>query len=198
MNFVAHAVVAWRERAEAPFAFGAMVPDLSRFAQRVEPQPDRDADVMRAGVAAHHRADAAFHDHELFRAWTDVVAESTPGNRRGAKAAAHVAVELAIDGLLLDEAATAPYDEALDWAVPAFDGTWRQVVARMRTGEILEAYGDPDHIAERVVAVLGRRPRLAPLAPDPADLGAALTAVVPGIRRELAGLLHGVSESSLM
>ena len=198
MNFVAHAVVAWRERAEAPFAFGAMVPDLTRIAQRAEPQPSRDAEVMRAGIAAHHRADSAFHDHELFRTWTDDVAAATPGSRRGAKAAAHVAVELAIDGLLVEDAATAPYDDALDWAAPVFDGTWQQVVARMRTGDILEAYGNPDRIAGTVAVVMRRRPRLAPIVPEPGDLSAALTAVVPAIRRALPGLLDGVSESSLM
>src|SRR3954471_7758778 len=177
MNFVGHAVVAWRERAEPAFAFGAMVPDLRRFARGEHPDPRRDVDALRDGMAAHHRADAAFHDHPLFREWMAAVQEALPGNPRGARAAAHVAVELTIDGELLRRGAAGAYGDALAWAAPSFAGTWGDVVARMRTGEIVEAYGSPAAIAGRVVAVLGRRPRLAPLAPAAGDLAEALDAV---------------------
>lgn len=198
MNFVGHAVVAWRERAEPAFAFGAMVPDLSRFARREEPVPSRHGDVLRQGIAAHHRADAAFHDHPMFRAWMADVRDALPGSGRGGLAAAHVAVELLIDGALLEAGAAGAYDDALAWAQPAFEGTWDEVVSRMRTGEILEAYASPAGVAERAVAVVRRRPRLAPLAPETADLTAAAAGVRPAVVCGLSQLLHEVSERSLM
>jgi acyl carrier protein phosphodiesterase len=174
------------------------VPDLSRFARREEPVPSSHGDELRQGIAAHHRADAAFHDHPLFTSWMAEVRHALPSSGRGGLAAAHVAVELLIDGALLDAGAAGAYDDALAWAQPSFDGTWDEVVSRMRTGEIIEAYRRPDGVAERVVAVLRRRPRLAPLAPAPADLAAAVAGVSPSVLRGLSQLLDEVSERSLM
>ena len=181
MNFVGHAVVAGRERTEAAFAFGAMVPDLRRFARREDAAPTRDADTLVAGVRSHHRIDAAFHDHELFRAWMAGVVSAMPAPDRGARAAAHVAVELAIDGLLLDGGVAGAYDDALEWALLSFDGAWLEAVERMRTGEIVEAYRTADGIAARVVGVMNRRPRLRRLDVDERALAAAVASVIPSI-----------------
>src|SRR4051812_8057419 len=101
-----------------------MVPDLRRFAHREEATPIRDGGTLAEGVVSHHRIDAAFHDHQLFRGWMAGVVAAMPVPDRGARAAAHVAVELAIDGLLLNAGSAAPYDDALEWALPSFDGAW--------------------------------------------------------------------------
>ena len=196
MNFVGHAVVAWRERAEPAYAFGAMVPDLRRFARREDPLPTRDAGALAAGVLSHHRADAAFHDHKLFRSWMADVVAAMPAPDRGARAAAHVAVELAIDGLLLDGGEAAAYGDALDWARPSFDGAWHELVTRMDTGEIIEAYRTADGIAARVVGVMNRRPRLARLAVDRHALTTAVASVIPKIEGWLPDLLHDVEVAS--
>jgi len=192
VNFVGHAVVAGAERGSDAYAFGAMVPDLRRFAAG-EPLPMTDA-AVDAGITSHHRVDAAFHDHELFRAWTAELVASMPVADRGARAAAHVAVELAIDGVLLRGDAAA-YEGALRWAAATVDGAWADVVARMRLGAIVDAYGTADGVADRVVSVMERRPRLRPIAPRRGDLAVAVAAVLPSIEPAVHGLVAELSIS---
>jgi hypothetical protein len=198
VNFVAHAVVAWRERSEPAFAFGAMVPDLSRLTRRAPCEPARDALLVTTGVAAHHRADAAFHDHPTFKAWMATLVEHMPSPDRGARAAAHVAVELLIDGVLLERAAAGAYDEALRWGDDALDGAWGDLVARMRVGDIVAAYRTADGVAERVARILQRRPRLAGLGVTAEPLARAVRAVEPDVRDGAETLVTAVSEHSLM
>lgn len=188
MNFVGHAVVAGRARAAAPFVFGAMVPDLRRFAMGEELAVD-DEPTVHDGVAAHHRTDAAFHDDPRFKAWMAELVASMPEANRGARAAAHVAVELAIDGLLLDAGATDDYDRALAWAGTATVGRWRDVVHRMQAGTVVDAYASASGIADRVVSVMERRPRLRPIAPDRGHLAVAVDAVLPSIAPALPALV---------
>jgi hypothetical protein len=198
VNFVAHAVVAHRERADPAFAFGAMVPDLARLARRAPLAPSCRGDVVTAGVAAHHRADAAFHDHPTFKAWMATVVDHLPAPDRGARAAAHVAVELLVDGVLLERGGAGAYEDALAWAGDSVDGAWGALVARMRTGDIVAAYGSPDGIGERVAGILQRRPRLARLGVTAGPLADAVRAVEPDVRAGAATLVTTVSEHSLM
>jgi acyl carrier protein phosphodiesterase len=198
VNFVAHAVVAHRERAEPAYAFGAMVPDLLRLARRAPLEPTRHGDVVIAGVAAHHRADAVFHDHPTFKAWMATLVDNMPAADRGARAAAHVAVELLVDGVLLDRGDAAAYDHALAWAGDNLDGTWAELVARMRIGDIVVAYRSPDGVAERVAGIMQRRPRLARLGVTAAPLAHAVRAVEPAVRDGIETLVTDVSERSLM
>ena len=119
MNFVAHAVVAG---SPAPFAFGAMVPDLVKL---VRGAPlEIDSAELHAGVRSHHAVDSAFHDDATFKAWMRVVREELGGTRI-AYAAAHVGVELAMDGVLLERGRTAAFDGAMGWAEVELDGPWR-------------------------------------------------------------------------
>jgi len=198
VNFVAHAVVAHRERPEAAYAFGAMVPDLLRLTRRAPLEPSRHADVVTAGIAAHHRADAAFHDHPTFKAWMATLVDAMPEPDRGARAAAHVAVELLLDGVLLDHDAAGAYDDALAWATDCIDGTWGELVARMRVGDIVAAYATPEGVAERVAGIMSRRPRLARLGVTPGPLADAVRAVEPAVRAGAETLVTTVSECSLM
>ena len=195
MNFVGHAVVAGHERDDAAFAFGAMVPDLSRFAGRA-PLPRTDARAaLDAGVESHHRVDAVFHDHPRFRSWMATVVAAMPVPDRGSRAAAHVAVELAIDGALLRAGRAAAYDRALRWASGAVGvGPWGEVVDRMRRGAVVEAYGSPEAIADRVVSVLERRPRLRRLGVDRAALATAVAAVLPELEPAVPDLVLELSE----
>jgi hypothetical protein len=198
VNFVAHAVVAHRERPEAAYAFGAMVPDLLRLVRRAPLEPSRSAAAVTAGIAAHHRADAAFHDHPTFKAWMATLVEHMPEPDRGARAAAHVAVELLLDGVLLGQGEAGAYGDALAWAGDALDGTWGELVARMRVGDIVVAYGSADGVAERVAGIMQRRPRLARLGVTAGPLAEAVRAVEPAVRAEAETLVTAMSECSLM
>ena len=192
MNFVAHAVVAGRERDLPAFAFGAMVPDLRRMARA--PLELAHVDVA-AGVAAHHRADAAFHASPRFKRWMADVVAAMPADTRGARAAAHVAVELAIDGRLLAAEAVAAYRHAVDWAGDAVVGPWATLVDHLRGGDLLDAYATPDGIAGRVVGIMRRRPRLVAIVPDAAELAIGVDAVLPSIERELDAVLDEISRA---
>jgi acyl carrier protein phosphodiesterase len=191
VNFVAHAVVAGRQRDEPAFAFGAMVPDLQRLAR--EPL-DHPSDDLAAGVAAHHRADAAFHESPAFKAWMALVVAGMEERGRGARAAAHVAVELAIDGHLLATGGARSYDDALGWAAGELDGRWALLVDRMHAGEVVDAYATPAGIASRVVGVMLRRPRLAPITPDVDDLAAGIAAARPAIVAGADEIVAAVSD----
>jgi hypothetical protein len=149
--------------------------------------------VVAAGVESHHRADAAFHDSAMFKAWMRTVVAAMSAQDRGARAAAHVAVELAIDGHLLATDATNPYDDALTWAAGALDGSWSVLVERMRAGDVVDAYRTADGIASRVVGVMRRRPRLAPITPAVPDLARGVVVVLPAIVEGLDELLEEVS-----
>lgn len=181
MNFIAHAVVAG---APAPFAFGAMVPDLTKLV-RGAPLGITSDDVD-AGVRSHHAVDSAFHDHPTFKAWMRIVRDEMGGTRI-AYAAAHVGVELAMDGVLLERAQTAAFDGAMAWAEVALVGPWREIA--QRAPEVVDAYRTPAGVARRTAGAISRRPRLSRLALDERDLARAIAVVVPDIESGLDALL---------
>lgn len=176
MNFVGHIVVADRTAGGASTAhlLGAAAPDLARMA-RVPVTVDGSAD-FRAGVEAHHRADATFHDLPWFREQNRaLVSELTArGVRRGpARGAAHVLIELLLDGALLarDEHAEtfapawASLSDADDAALGMVDaeqhGRWVDFLGRLTDRLVPAAYGDPAYAADRTAGTLSWRPRLA-------------------------------------
>src|SRR5687768_8762401 len=86
-----------------------MLPDLASMAG-VRLDTTELPDDVAAGVRHHYAADAAFHGHESFIRLLRTVrtALADAGVARGpARAAAHVGVELALDGWLLAEVAHA-------------------------------------------------------------------------------------------
>lgn len=181
MNFVAHAVVAGEP---APFAFGAMVPDLLKL---VRGAPlGIDSDHVAAGMRAHHAVDGAFHDHLTFKRWMRVVRDELGGTRI-AYAAAHVGVELAMDGVLLERGMTIAFDGAIDWARGELDGPWRELVER--APEVVDAYRTPAGVARRTAGAISRRPRLSRLVLDERDLARAIEVVLPAIESDLDALL---------
>lgn len=181
MNFVAHAVVAGEP---APFAFGAMVPDLVKLV-RGAPLDTESADV-HAGVRSHHVVDRAFHEHDTFKAWMRVVRDELGGTRI-AYAAAHVGVELAMDGVLLERERTAAFDDAMAWAREELAGPWRELAER--APDVVDAYRTPIGVARRTCGAISRRPRLSRLALDEHDLARAIAVVLPEIERDLDAVL---------
>lgn len=182
MNFFGHAVVAsWTSRSPA-FLLGAMVPDFCSIvrARLLEVTHDEIA----AGVAHHHATDAIFHDAPTFlELCTLGVSDLTAlGVDRGsARAVAHVATELLLDGELIDgDAPHEEYLEALASARAERLGTclvfrriehaprFQQLRSRLEDWGIPKDYADPGFVAERVAGALRNRPRLCLSADDEA------------------------------
>jgi hypothetical protein len=177
VNWYAHAVVAERCFSSPLAVLGAMLPDFaSALRVRLAAPPDA---AIAAGVRLHGETDAAFHAAPEFLALQAEGRERllAAGLARGAaRAAAHVGVELALDGWLARRGPrSALYDAAVDAASAlaepgllfreGFDAErWRMHCARLREGELPEAYARPERCAIAVERTLERRPRLA-LAP---------------------------------
>ena len=104
MNFVGHAMAACWEQDDPRFVLGAMLPDLAPMCgARMDAVIDA---VIAAGVACHHRVDAAFHQCEAFASLCGQARGRlhAAGLARGpVLAAAHVGVELLLDGCWLDD-----------------------------------------------------------------------------------------------
>ena len=191
MNFVAHAVVAANEGRPA-YVFGAMVPDLRAFTRgETLTPPLADQHHVDAGIRSHHRVDSAFHADLRFKAWMAEVSEQM-GNTRAARAAAHVAVELAMDGQLLDAQRAGPFYDALAWASDTLSGPWSALVERLAGDELVDAYRTPEGVARRTVGAISRRPRLSRLELD-VD---ALTTAIANTGASIASGLDDVLRSA--
>lgn len=212
MNFVAHTLVAHRV-ATAPstaLLLGAAAPDLARMA-RVPVATTGSADHL-AGVATHHRTDAVFHDLAWFRDHNRrLVGDLTDrGLRRGpARGAAHVLIELLLDGALLtdlDHAATfggpweamsAPDHDALAVVDSAHHDRWIDFLDRLTSRLDPAAYGDPVYAADRTTNTLARRPRLALTDDEAATLRHVAADLQPTIVAESDHVLLRTAEAVL-
>lgn len=174
VNLFGHAAIAAWRSPEPEIALGAMLPDLVGLARVRAPEPCSDA--MRAGIALHHETDRIFHASEPFVALcARALAALTEGGlaRTSARAAAHVGIELLLDGELGDDLGardafgsalaltTERLDDALAWRDTDDPSRVRVVAARLLAADIPDAYRDPDLVAARLFHILARRPRLA-------------------------------------
>jgi hypothetical protein len=198
VNFVGHAIVARWEDADPRHGAGAMLPDLARMCGA--PTPSTHDEIVLAGVRCHHRVDAAFHDSPQFLALMrdarrDLLERGVP--RAASLAAAHVGVELLLDGAWLSAPTLAPAfhaaasgarriaDTALAW--PDAETHARFVVLCERLPEIAEGYASAEIVGERVVRILARRPRL-----DPGSAAPAISAWAKGAARQVASTAAGL------
>jgi acyl carrier protein phosphodiesterase len=176
VNFVAHVVVAARAEGVASTAFllGAAAPDLVRMAGL--PMVAEGPPGFLAGVSAHRRTDAAFHESDWFRTHNRALVADlgARGLRRGqARGAAHVLIELLLDGVVLaDDAHAATFavawdalgrvdDDALSMVSPEHHQHWTAFLGQLTTRLDPAAYADPSYAADRTSGTLSRRPRLA-------------------------------------
>lgn len=174
MNFLAHLEVARRRFGDGDTAplLGAMLPDLISVTSLKVGPLDRWPAAAAAGIECHRRTDEAFHADGRFVTGMAAIRDDLMdvGLARGpARAAAHVAWELLLDGALIGPGQTREaYLRALAtptaaWS-PAGDrdelAVWHEVVRRYRERE-LPVDVTPATVAERVIGLLGRRPRLA-------------------------------------
>ncbi len=198
MNFLGHTHVALAGGDDDPgFVLGAVLPDLApmagiRLAARQLEGPLGD------GVRCHLRADAAFHADPRFvtgsralrRALAARGVESGP-----ARAVGHAGWELLLDGTLVATEAEEAFRGALaqgERALPALaDGDrkrWAAFLARRRSSSGLH-YDDPAWVADRLYAMLARRPRLALPAGQVPLVADVLAAQAPAVREVAAAVL---------
>jgi hypothetical protein len=194
VNFFGHAVVACGVSDAPAFLLGAMAPDLLPLCGAV-PGGDTSPEVT-AGQAHHLSVDAAFHAGSAFTslcAWATVALRERGLPRGPARGAAHVGIELLLDGLLAAETrARAAYARSLDdadgarspfvWTDDRSRRRWSDLMARLRTGAVPDAYRDPEFVTARVIGALRSRPRLAIAPPDEA----VLRAFVPELATRVA------------
>ena len=175
MNFFAHATVACWERGEPEYVLGSMLPDFATMTgTRLHSAGHVD---VAAGMVLHRVSDAAFHQSPRFGAlclagtrWL-----RDHGVSRGpARGAAHVGVELLLDGVLVGDARVCErYTAALDagaspalratlrWHAGDGDRRWQRLQSRLAAHGAPLEYGRPEVVAERVTRALSARPRLA-------------------------------------
>jgi acyl carrier protein phosphodiesterase len=164
VNFFGHLIAAEWIRPSSRFGLGAMFPDLLPMCG-AKPADPLDPELA-AGVAFHHRTDAAFHDRPAF---VDLTREARTwlldnGVARGpALGAAHVGIELLLDGVLADDEVgsfAAALQEPVQWHSPVDAARFSQLCHGLLAAGVPASYADPEAVAVRLVRILGRRPRL--------------------------------------
>lgn len=172
MNFFGHATVAtWSAESPSTYVLGAMLPDFASISRARSLTPV-EPEVAR-GIALHHRTDEVFHAAPSFVALMADARErfTHAGLPSGAaRAAAHIGVELLLDGTLVGESllgrAYLEAMHALREEHVAFGSAedaarfWR-FHERARGYGIPYGYVEPDFVAARIADALSSRPRLA-------------------------------------
>jgi acyl carrier protein phosphodiesterase len=180
MNFFGHAVIARRNEAtrgavRAEFVLGSMLPDFASML-RVRP-PQTPESALADGIAFHHATDDAFHGSESFlefsrRAFSDLSAGGL--SRGGARAVAHVGVELLLDGALaresasneaylsaLESALTDRVHSQIQWSNEDAADRFRHLCHTLARRGWMQSSVSAELIAERLRGILASRPRLA-------------------------------------
>ena len=203
MNFVGHAHIALTLRSDPAFVLGSMLPDFASMGRtRLEGVDDPD---VAEGVALHHRTDDAFHGCPAFvRLCTET---STSLEQQGvpwgaARAVGHVGTELLLDGFLLDAPGThhAASEAVRALERPAITASirvhsagaerWAELLARVRGRGLPDFYRDPDAVADRLIAILAPRPRLAVGEEHRGTLRAAMRALRPLVERDTNSMVE--------
>ena len=124
------------------------------------------------------------------------------GIRRGpARGAAHVLIELLLDGALLTDAGhaatfaepwaamAAPDHDALAVVDAAHHDQWVDFLHQLTRRLDPTAYGDPTYAADRTANTLARRPRLAMTDDEAATLREVAAEIQPEVVAEASGVL---------
>lgn len=196
MNFVAHAVIAEALGCSPLQAFGSMVPDLANMVGAmtgVRSAPNVPAPELQFGLQVHVATDEAFHHHPIFVALTRRAAAVMDGRRHVNTAAAHVGIELMIDGFLLSESRAIPYPIALRAAAPFCLGPWDDLMTYLVDDNPTRHYRSVPGCAERTWRILGGRRILAQGRPTVEALTVGLNEVAAEVHSAMDDLLHEVA-----
>lgn len=170
VNFLAHAHVALASDRDDPrYVLGAVLPDLASMAG-VRFQRERLDGQVAEGVRCHYAADREFHAHPGFRRGSAAIRGdlAARGVRSGAaRAIGHVGWELLADSTLVRSPTEDAYWDALGYGEmvtagidePVHRARWATFLSHRHRRPVL-SYDDPTWVAERVFAMLERRPRL--------------------------------------
>ncbi len=175
VNFFGHAAVASWRVGRGGLPLGAMLPDFSTMCgARVASTPDAE---VADGIALHHATDKAFHTLPVVMGLMRELDQRLErgGCARGPRrAAAHIGVELLIDGVLIDNEEYCDsyilgleYEAPIEWRNEGDDLRYGALIARMRGYGIPKDLKRPESITHRLSRMLGHRPLLAP---SPSDL----------------------------
>lgn len=175
VNFFGHVVVTSWRTSEPAVAFGSMLPDLASMC-RGRVLGTRDPDVG-TGIDLHHATDRVFHALPPFTDLEHDTSERLQArgvNRGGAMGTAHVAVELLLDGILLDDQAASELylaamscdaalatDARCEWHKAGQSERWPTLRQRLSDIQLLHGYRDPDRVTDRIAMILSRYRTLA-------------------------------------
>lgn len=196
MNFVAHAVVAEALGCSSHEVFGSMTPDLANMVGAMtgtRSAPGLPSDSLQYGSSVHNATDDAFHHHPTFVSLTRTAASAMDGRRHVNTAAAHVGIELMIDGFLLAEHGTDCYRDALAAASPFCTGSWAELMTYLVDDNPTRHYKTIDGCAERTWRILGGRRILAQGRPSIEALVSGLHGVADEVRAAVDALVPEVT-----
>jgi hypothetical protein len=168
----------------------------------------RASGSLADGIGHHLRADAAFHADSTFVSGAAALRKDLDDagvRTASARAIAHVGWELLLDGTLVGSAAEVCFWRAVQQADAtrelvsatsrdrwvAFLGRWQEPRPSLR-------YDDPAWIADRVHAMLARRPRLAFPFDQAEDVAAVLSDHVGRVHAEAARVLATTASRSAL
>jgi hypothetical protein len=195
VNFVAHAVVAEALGCSPLEAFGSMVPDLANMVGAmtgVRSAPNLPVASLQHGSSVHVATDEAFHHHQTFVGLTRMAAATMDGRRHVNTAAAHVGIELMIDGWLLQDSSSEPYPVALATASPFCHGPWAELIGYLVDDNPTRHYRTVKGCAERTWRILGGRRVLAQGRPSVEALTAGLREVEAEVAAAFGDLVRDV------
>ena len=210
MNFVGHIATGLRATsADAPGAFiiGTALPD---FASMAKLRLTERHGALAEGIAVHHSTDRAFHSHEWFLDVVSTLRESLrcDGLPDGAsRACAHVAPELLLDGVLIDEPVVArgvdrvyealanPAADVVALVAPPTRQRWRSHLINVTARLDPYGYRDTQVVAERLHAIASRRPRLSFDADSVKVVAARLQQLQPDVQASAQTVLGDVSSA---
>ena len=206
MNYLGHVAVGLATgRSDDLFVLGTALPDVASMAG-VRVDRARLGSDVGAGVDCHLAADTAFHDHPAFRSGSAALRDDLRGAGFATgprRVIGHAGWELLLDGTLLGSETEAAYRRGLARAGEVRDAVdaasadrWDRLVAHGPPPAL--RYDDPAWVADRLVAMLARRPRLAVPADRAGDVtailadhAAAVRAVAPTVLADVAAAVTG-------